>query len=123
GCRALDAARLVLRFVETGELRLTSDGAGGLDGWVPGGRLPSLWRERRDLARWAQELPADDSGATTPMSWQLPYPAEGEICGVPVAAFRGMLATLQRRVDAGPRDRVLVIADEAVASELAELLD
>lgn len=103
-CRDLEAARLVLRFAETGEMRLAARGAGGFDAWRAGRAIPTLWLERADIAWWAGHLasgvqPGRDGREAgheivARMACQLPYPADAEIGGVAVSVYRSALAAL-----------------------------
>lgn len=122
-CRNLEAARLILRFAESGEMRLAARGAVGFDAWRSGRAIPTLWQERADIAWWARHL----ARATQPdqggreivarMAYQLPYPADAELAGVAVSVYRSALAALidleSETGEPGPRAERGVIRDVA----------
>jgi hypothetical protein len=125
-CRGLEAARLALRFADSGAMRLAVRPDGGVDAWLGGRRIPALSRERADIAAWARSLSDevrgdDGAAAVARIGYQLPYPPDAEVCGLPLAVCRMVVSALTDMATAAghANGQSLLIDEKRLAGEIA----
>jgi hypothetical protein len=128
-CERVARAKLVLGHGETGFMRIVDREDGSVDAWIASARPPVSWRERADIDWWADHLARtsgseDAAGRVDRMAYQLGYPDDAVLGGVPVSMWRRVVTRLieraARAMDRG--DTTPVCGRNALTADLAEVL-
>ena len=108
-CEQRMSAEIVLSHCETGFMHLAEDRDGTFDAWIATKQLPASWRERDDIDWWATWLARRFSAASAGsfhamadislqmMAYQLPYPQNARIGGLPIRIWLDILGLLIAR--------------------------
>jgi hypothetical protein len=127
-CGLLAEAEVVAGQIASGVMRSAEGDDGTVHAWVAGRRTPASWRERADVAWWADRLAEQyPSNPVAAMVWQLPYPDDAILGGCSVRTYRVVLRWLIARApemrNRGEGTRPVAEADLAQAISVGTAID